>query len=113
MKNPLDYYENTFYFYNSDFNTKRNNILRIFTVFKTNSLIKSSNDPDNQETHYVIFEIEYSSSIALMYIINRKVDRITKFNNFLYFLIKKIQNKDYYKLQIADADNFMKGNNFI
>jgi len=92
---------------------KANNILRIYTIFRTNSMINYKSDSIPQETHYVIFEIEYSGYLAMMYLIRRKVDRLTKFNTFIYYLMKKIKNKDEFKIMIADADGHMEGNNLL
>ena len=76
-------------------------------------MINDKSDSIPQETHYVIFEIQYSGYLALMYLIRRKVDRLTKFNTFIYYLMKKIKNKDEFKIMIADADGYMKGNNLL
>jgi hypothetical protein len=93
---------------------KANNILRVHTIFRTNSMINNNNNESiPEEKHYVIFEIEYSGYLAMMYLIRRKVDRLTKFNTFIYYLIKKIRNKDEFKIMIADADDYMEGNSLL
>ena len=92
---------------------KMGNILRIFTIFKTNSLLISSVNQTNFEYHYVIFEVEYSKSLALLYIMNRKFKKISSFNSVVFKLIESFTKNDYYKISISDADNMMSGNNLI
>ena len=87
------------------------NILRIFTIFKTNPLLIIDSNK-TIEYHHVIFDVEYSN-VALLHIMNRKSDKVSKFNSMLYSLIRSFTKKDYYKISISDSDRFMEGNNLI
>ena len=84
--------------------------MRIETIFKTTEFSITPIE-NSSVSRSVIFEIEYKGFFGLLYIMNRKFEKLNKFNFFLYSMVKKITKKDYYKLRIVDYDNLMEGNN--